>query len=94
MSNKKIDSLSGFYEWKTFDDKSKQPYLIYAPQTSEEMSDQLGSLNEAKVSELWSEEKSWKGPQPLFMAGIFSIWSASDDAESKKPVYSYSIITR
>lgn len=84
----------GFYEWKTFDDKSKQPYLIYAPQTSEELSDQLGSLNEAKVSELLSEEKSWKGPRPLFMAGIFSIWRSSDDPESKKPVYSYSIITR
>ncbi len=41
MSNKKINSLSGFYEWKTFDDKSKQPYLIYAPQTSEELSDQV-----------------------------------------------------
>jgi hypothetical protein len=58
------------------------------------MSDQLGSLNEAEISELWSEEKTWQGPQPLFMAGIFSIWHSVDDPESKKPVYSYSIITR
>jgi hypothetical protein len=28
------------------------------------------------------------------MAGLYSIWSAVDDPESKKPVYSYTVITR
>ena len=84
----------GFYEWKTFDDKSKQPYLVYAPQSSDQASQQLGSLSDLKASDVWSESKHWSGPKPLFMAGLFSIWSAKDDPEGKKPIYSYSVITR
>jgi putative SOS response-associated peptidase YedK len=41
-----------------------------------------------------SESKTWPGPKPLFMAGIFSIWHASNDPGKKKPIYSYTIITR
>lgn len=88
------DRFPGFYEWKTFDDKSKQPYLVYAPQDSNQDSEQLGSLSDLKAADVWSESKHWTGPKPLFMAGLFSIWSSKDDPEGKKPVYSYSVITR
>jgi putative SOS response-associated peptidase YedK len=82
--------LPGFYEWKAFEDKSKQPYLIYAHQESDEVADKIGVMTEPSES----ESKTWPGPKPLFMAGIFSIWHASNDPGKKKPIYSYTIITR
>ena len=110
-------SVSGFYEWKALDGELKQPYLIYAHQESDEMSQKVGvvtelnenengsktelnetengsktKLNETKIS---SKSKTCQGPKPLFMAGIFSVWHAIDDHRGKKkPIYSYTVITR
>jgi hypothetical protein len=43
------------------DDKSKQPYLVYARQDDCDCSDKLGTLNELSPAEVWSESKRWTG---------------------------------
>ena len=117
LKSKSQLSVSGFYEWKALDGELKQPYLIYAHQESDEMSQKVGvvtelnenengsktelnetengsktKLNETKIS---SKSKTCQGPKPLFMAGIFSVWHAMDDHRGKKkPIYSYTVITR
>ena len=63
----------------------------------------------ATLSKYWSpesetpdEEKEgscsnmhWTGPQPLFIAGLYSIWYSDEDSyDRRKPVFSYTVITR
>ena len=70
--NYKIN-ISGFYEWKTFKDQSKQPYLIYAKQTHDQ-SPTIGNGQDSKIpqcylknqnlqclSNNWKEDYGWTG---------------------------------
>ena len=38
----------------------------------------------------YSEEEGWKGPKPLFLAGLYSTWTNPEG----KTVHSYTVITR
>ena len=77
----------GFYEWKTFKDNSKQPYIIYAKQNclmckaKSECRNSLSShtcqIQTQSVEDLskhWKDGDGWSGQKPLFMAGIYSKW--------------------
>uniref|UniRef100_A0A667YIB9 Abasic site processing protein HMCES n=1 Tax=Myripristis murdjan TaxID=586833 RepID=A0A667YIB9_9TELE len=84
----------GFYEWRT-QDKVKQPFFIYFPQT-------LGSTggktdgpstpfpHKENVEISCRETKEWTGWKLLTMAGLFDCWTPPDGGD---PLYSYSIIT-
>ena len=65
--------ISGFYEWKTFKDQSKQPYLIYAKQNHDQ-SPTIGNCQDSKIlqcylrnqkleclSNNWKEDYGWTG---------------------------------
>ena len=93
----------GFYEWqKLKDGGTKQPYLVYAHQKkqkhSQEEEEDCGGRSPVatsnKLEDNWSEDGGWTGPRPLFMAGLYSVWYSDDDKNHKKPVYSYTVITR
>ena len=85
----------GFYEWKTFSDKTKQPYLIYAKQVDKTIKQPESSLNESgnnsstikiqtheKLSNNWNQEDGWIGQKPLFMAAIYSKWNPTGSTSS------------
>lgn len=110
-SNKRcVVVCDGFYEWKTFTDKTKQPYLIYAKQNcikcKEGSKDQatdkhsccLKSQKLETMSDNWKEDYGWIGQKPLFMAGIYSEWNPTKsnlhESSLSNAVYSYTIITR
>lgn len=99
----------GFYEWKTFKDKTKQPYIIYKKQNCLKCKQGSDYIEESthtcvlkiqtseNLSKNWTEDSGWIGQTPLFMAGIYSKWSpihSVHDAKLSNPVYSYSVITR
>ena len=47
------------------------------------------------LEEVWNEGQGWFGPKPLFMAGLYSVWYSDNDRISrKKPLFSYTVITR
>ncbi|CAL1277658.1 unnamed protein product [Larinioides sclopetarius] len=72
----------GFYEWKEVGNKRKQPYFIYFPQ---EEGPEVFTRNKDDLL----NEKEWKGPRLLTMAGLFDVWKSPQ----KETYYSYSIIT-
>jgi len=99
----------GFYEWKTFKDQSKQPYLIYAKQNHDQSpTNDNGQDNNIPqcylknqklecLSNNWKEDYGWTGQKPLFMAGIYSKWNPNSSGNQNtlsNTVYSYTIITR
>ena len=69
--------FSGFYEWKTFKDQTKQPYLIYAKQNSFKSHivsqddinkiprDYLRNQECESLSNNWNENDGWIGRQPM-----------------------------
>ncbi|XP_076012714.1 abasic site processing protein HMCES [Genypterus blacodes] len=74
----------GFYEWKR-QEKDKQPFFIYFPQTQ-------GSSHR-KTTGLTEEGKAadeWTGWRLLTMAGLFDCWTPPGGGE---PLYTYTVIT-
>ena len=100
----------GFYEWKTFKDGTKQPYLIYAKQTCSKCEPNsnraeacvhtcvLKNQTLEMASRNWTEDRGWTGQKPLFMAGIYSKWNPTvrsiNEKKLSNPVYSYTVLTR
>ena len=98
----------GFYEWKTFKDNSKQPYLIYSKQQYEnrehvkeetcKYANNFKSQSAEKLLQNWEDDRGWMGQKPLFMAGIYSKWNPttykSSENVMQSPVFSYTVITR
>uniref|UniRef100_UPI0037E74C59 abasic site processing protein HMCES n=1 Tax=Semicossyphus pulcher TaxID=241346 RepID=UPI0037E74C59 len=82
----------GFYEWKK-QEKAKQPFFIYFPQTrghsQGDTKDQDGPTTSASYEEKDKPGK-WTGWKLLTMAGIFDCWTPPGGGE---PLYSYSVIT-
>ncbi|GBN08891.1 Embryonic stem cell-specific 5-hydroxymethylcytosine-binding protein [Araneus ventricosus] len=72
----------GFYEWKEVGNKRKQPYFIYFPQ---EEGPEVFTRNKDELL----NEKEWKGPRLLTMAGLFDVWKSPQE----ETYYSYSVIT-
>ena len=67
-----VINVIGFYEWKTFKDQTKQPYLIYAKQKCikcQEGNDEgtnkhccyLKSQKLENLSDNWNEDHEWIG---------------------------------
>lgn len=86
----------GFYEWQKLKSGGggKQPYFVYAPQKDYDGSTVAKAASE-NLEDNWSETEGWYGTKPLFMAGLYSVWYADSDRETRqKPVYNYTIITR
>nr|XP_046240471.1 abasic site processing protein HMCES [Scatophagus argus]XP_046240472.1 abasic site processing protein HMCES [Scatophagus argus] len=80
----------GFYEWKR-QDKGKQPFFIYFPQTQGPSQEKtLCSPAEASPDLRERGEGEWTGWRLLTMAGLFDCWTPPDGGE---PLYSYSVIT-
>lgn len=95
----------GFYEWKK-QEKGKQPFFIYFPQTPGKKEDQndptTSALNNNSETACPPEEASpdlteegevpgeWTGWRLLTMAGVFDCWTPPVDGE---PLYTYSVIT-
>uniref|UniRef100_A0A665UW31 Abasic site processing protein HMCES n=1 Tax=Echeneis naucrates TaxID=173247 RepID=A0A665UW31_ECHNA len=67
----------GFYEWKR-QEKNKQPFFIYFPQTKE---------NSGTKGETSGE---WTGWRLLTIAGVFDCWTPPGGGE---PLYTYTVIT-
>ena len=98
VANKRcVVVCDGFYEWKTFKDQTKQPYIIYAKQNCIE-SPYLKNQKLETLPNNWIENVGWVGQKPLFMAGIYSKWNPSTNTDHSSSVssavYSYTIITR
>ena len=87
----------GFYEWKTFKDNSKQPYLIYLKQTCQKCENRenvkeetckhtntFKSQSAENVLQNWEDDRGWIGQKPLFMAGIYSKWNPTTYKSSEK----------
>ncbi|XP_019942296.2 abasic site processing protein HMCES [Paralichthys olivaceus] len=85
----------GFYEWRR-EEKNKQPFFIYFPQTptgsSQDQCDLPTLARSEETSEMGGEEApcEWTGWKLLTMAGLFDCWTPPGGEE---PLYSYSIIT-
>lgn len=92
----------GFYEWKK-EEKSKQPYFIYFPQTQGPSQEKAENQDEATTSARNKENSKtvcppeggaaageWTGWKLLTMAGLFDRWTPPDGGE---PLYTYSVIT-
>ena len=81
----------------------KQPYLVFAKEGeatvaagAHDEENNIEMFAKATLSEYWSESKEcWTGPRPLFIAGLYSLWYSKEDRyDKKKPVFSYTVITR
>ncbi|XP_075870544.1 abasic site processing protein HMCES [Nelusetta ayraudi] len=94
----------GFYEWQK-QEKVKQPFFIYFPQTEGPSQGKVEDLDEpalgkkktsgathpAKMtSSVLTGKEKWTGWKLLTMAGLFDCWTPPDGGE---PLYSYSVIT-
>ncbi|XP_034544363.1 abasic site processing protein HMCES isoform X2 [Notolabrus celidotus] len=86
----------GFYEWKK-QEKAKQPFFIYFPQTEEKTKQddksQASCSPEEASPELTEKEDAsgeWTGWKLLTMAGVFDCWTPPGGVE---PLYTYSVIT-
>ncbi|XP_030633073.1 abasic site processing protein HMCES [Chanos chanos] len=90
----------GFYEWKR-QEKGKQPFFIYFPQSQGKVLSQQDTAkeDEKNTSKLLPMEKNldqdkadseWGGWRLLTMAGLFDCWTPPGGGEA---LYSYSIIT-
>ncbi|XP_035518481.1 abasic site processing protein HMCES [Morone saxatilis] len=90
----------GFYEWRR-EEKGKQPFFIYFPQTQGPSQDQDGSATSARNKENslcpaveplteGQAEGEWTGWKLLTMAGLFDCWTPPGGGE---PLYTYSVIT-
>ncbi|XP_037108778.1 abasic site processing protein HMCES isoform X1 [Syngnathus acus] len=78
----------GFYEWRR-QEKEKQPFFIYFPQTHRSCEEKQDPVNEsAEQAEEPSDE--WTGWKLLTMAGLFDCWTPPSGGE---PLYTYSVIT-
>nr|XP_057924898.1 abasic site processing protein HMCES isoform X2 [Doryrhamphus excisus] len=75
----------GFYEWKR-QEKDKQPFFIYFPQTQRSCQDEKDD-NDLKEKDVAGE---WTGWRLLTMAGLFDCWTPPAGGE---PRYTYSVIT-
>ena len=89
----------GFYEWKKLKSGQKQPYFVYASQPASKDGTSFPDFAKANEKEHWSGE-NWRGPRPLFMAGLYSIWYADNEDEEeqqasrRRPIFNYTVITR
>ncbi|KAM9799060.1 abasic site processing protein HMCES isoform 1-T1 [Syngnathus typhle] len=78
----------GFYEWRR-QEKEKQPFFIYFPQTHRSCEEKQDPVNEsAEQAEEPSDE--WTGWKLLTMAGLFDCWTPPSGGD---PLYTYSVIT-
>ncbi|XP_037108780.1 abasic site processing protein HMCES isoform X2 [Syngnathus acus] len=77
----------GFYEWRR-QEKEKQPFFIYFPQTHRSCEEKQDPVNESAEAEEPSDE--WTGWKLLTMAGLFDCWTPPSGGE---PLYTYSVIT-
>ncbi|XP_061542935.1 abasic site processing protein HMCES isoform X2 [Phycodurus eques] len=77
----------GFYEWRR-QEKEKQPFFIYFPQTLRSCEEKQDPANDATEPEKTSNE--WTGWRLLTMAGLFDCWTPPSGGET---LYTYSVIT-
>ncbi|XP_061640655.1 abasic site processing protein HMCES isoform X2 [Phyllopteryx taeniolatus] len=77
----------GFYEWRR-QEKEKQPFFIYFPQTLRSCEEKQDPANDATEPEKTSDE--WTGWRLLTMAGLFDCWTPPSGGET---LYTYSVIT-
>ncbi|XP_057701992.1 abasic site processing protein HMCES [Corythoichthys intestinalis] len=71
----------GFYEWRR-QDKEKQPFFIYFPQTTASCEEKQDPVEESL--------DEWTGWRLLTMAGVFDCWTPPSGGE---PLYTYTVIT-
>ncbi|XP_041638468.1 abasic site processing protein HMCES [Cheilinus undulatus] len=74
----------GFYEWQR-QEKGKQPFFIYFPQTQEKTKAQDDTTSKGDDA-----QGEWTGWKLLTMAGVFDCWTPPGSGE---PLYTYSVIT-
>nr|XP_055039195.1 abasic site processing protein HMCES [Misgurnus anguillicaudatus]XP_055039196.1 abasic site processing protein HMCES [Misgurnus anguillicaudatus] len=82
----------GFYEWRR-QEKEKQPFFIYFPQSQGGQVPIHQSIKEEKSSEsVESDEEGndWTGWRLLTMAGLFDCWTPPGGGEA---LYTYTVIT-
>ncbi|XP_063071041.1 abasic site processing protein HMCES [Engraulis encrasicolus] len=95
----------GFYEWRR-QDKDKQPFFIYFPQSKQTLPGSADTqcndnvkqeecppeeeTAEQEEGKDEGEESSWTGWRLLTMAGLFDCWTPPSGGE---PVYTYTVIT-
>ncbi|XP_070695041.1 abasic site processing protein HMCES [Pempheris klunzingeri] len=86
----------GFYEWKK-QEKEKQPFFIYFPQTrgpgrekAGDQEDPATSAASPDMTERGEAAGEWTGWKLLTMAGLFDCWTPPGGGE---PLYTFSIIT-
>ncbi|XP_061687678.1 abasic site processing protein HMCES isoform X1 [Syngnathoides biaculeatus] len=77
----------GFYEWRR-QEKEKQPFFIYFPQTQRSPEEKQDPANDATEAKKTSDE--WTGWKLLTMAGLFDCWTSPSGGET---LYTYSVIT-
>ncbi|XP_076125084.1 abasic site processing protein HMCES [Alosa pseudoharengus] len=91
----------GFYEWRR-QDKDKQPFFIYFPQSKQTLPGPAGAqcdnvkqecpfkAQTPKQEENQEEECRWTGWRLLTIAGLFDCWTPPSGGET---LYTYTVIT-
>ncbi|TTB85608.1 Transcriptional adapter 3 [Bagarius yarrelli] len=82
----------GFYEWRR-QQKDKQPFFIYFPQSQREEQDEMrkdGQSGEGVIKGDAEDGGDWTGWRLLTIAGLFDCWTPPGGGEV---LYTYTVIT-